>query len=267
MNAVPTEREDATEADLLAHWENLTGRTTEEWRPRHRAPRAWLLRHTSAVVALAAAALTLGGSAVAGARPVWVVGQADVLAAPTSPESIEAPAPEVTDTPLRQRAYERPSRSQRERVTPPKRDADAGGARWVAPLLGRLSVTACFGEDRGDHRHGGLDLDGETGDVVRSVGAGRVVQVGYRFGGAGLTVTVRYGDTLVLYAHLSRTSVTVGTAVAAKQKLGEVGSTGNSTGSHLHLGVARTTSLGQLWDRLVNPAPWLEARGVPVPGC
>ncbi len=237
----------------------------------HRAPRVWLRRHTRAVVALAAATLALGGSVTATAgAPIRAAGHTDALVAPTSPEYIELPESEVTNTQPERDAEGRASRSERREVRPPRsRSSSVSGAtpRWVAPLLGKLRVTDCYGVDRGDHRHSGLDLDGETGDVVRSVGVGRVVQVGYRFGGAGMTVTVQYDRWLVVYAHLSATSVGMGASVRAGQKLGEVGSTGNSTGSHLHLGVGKTTSLGALWDRMVNPVPWLEARGVVIPGC
>lgn len=268
MNTEPIQRDNPTGETLVEYWEQLTEHDTEDWQPKHRAPRAWLRRHTRAVVALATAALALGGSAAAGVRPVWVAGQTDVLAAPSSSESIVEPPTGVTDTTARQAVEGRASRSQRRAVNPPRRSvAPASSARWVAPLVGRFRVTSCYGEDRGDHAHGGLDLDGETGDAVRSIGYGRVVQAGWRFSGAGLTVTVRYGDALVVYAHLSRASVEVGAKVGAGQRLGEVGSTGHSTGSHLHLGVAKTTSLGDLWNRLVNPVPWLETRGVAVPGC
>lgn len=233
-----------------------------------RPPRTWLRRHTRAVAALVTGALALGGSAVVRAEPAWIEPPADVLAAPVSPELTELLQTEVTDTPERRVTEGRTSRSQRRAVAPPKRDVSGGlTARWVAPLVGKLRTTSCYGEDRGDHAHQGVDFDGETGDVVRSVGYGRVVQAGWRFSGAGLTVTVQYGDTLVLYAHLSKTGVSVGQRVGAGQRVGDVGSTGHSTGSHLHLGVAKTGSLGELWSNLINPAPWLEARGVAVLGC
>lgn len=253
------EVEDPTDEALLDYWTNAGDREAHEIRS-HRAPRTTVARRAPLLLALAFLVGLLGAGGLAQRNKsqiaAWAEGNPqDVIALADLPQTttFEDPVPQRAEAP-------RASRSQRRAVSP-------SGPRWVAPLLGKLRTTACFGENRGDHRHGGLDLDGETGDLVRSVGSGRVVQVGYRFSGAGLTVTVQHGDTLVLYAHLSRTSVLVGAAVVAKQKLGEVGSTGNSTGSHLHFGVAKTTTLGKLWERLINPVPWLEARGISIAGC
>lgn len=235
--------------------------------PSHRAPRSRIARRAPLTFALAFVVGMLGAVGLAqrdpgnpaswlGPEPETVIAMAELPA-----EILDDPAPRRQETP------QRTSRSQRKAVTPPVRSVEPRSARWVAPLLGKLRVTGCFGENRGSHNHEGLDLDGETGDTVRSVGVGRVVQVGYRFSGAGLTVTVQHGDTLVLYAHLSATSVSVGASVKAGQRVGALGSTGNSTGSHLHFGVAKTTALGKFWDRVVNPVPWLETRGIAVPGC
>jgi murein DD-endopeptidase MepM/ murein hydrolase activator NlpD len=258
------------EQDVTASDELLKSWTREGDEPAvirsHRAPRSRAARRAPLTIALAFAAGLLSAVGVA---------QRDI----TEPASWLDPQPEtviamaelpdqILDDPAleREQTTERTSRSQRKAIPQPERSIQPRAARWVAPLLGKLKTTSCYGMRRGE-MHKGLDLDGETGDTVRSVGAGRVVQVGYRFSGAGLTVTVQHGDTLILYAHLSATSVSSGTAVKAGQKVGELGSTGNSTGSHLHFGVAKTTSLGKLWDRLINPAPWLRTHGIALAGC
>lgn len=234
----------------------------------HRAPRAPRSRFArTAPVTLALALLAGLLSAVGIAQrdtpgPSWFEPQPETaIAMAELPDTIlDDPAPE------RQEATQRASRSQRKAAPQAKHSVQPRSSRWVAPLLGKLRPTSCFGVDRGDHTHGGLDLDGETGDTVRSVGAGTVVQAGYRYSGSGLSVVVRHGTELTMYAHLSATSVRQGVQVKPGQKVGELGSTGNSTGSHLHFAVSKTSSLGKLWDRLINPVPWLETHGVAVPG-
>jgi murein DD-endopeptidase MepM/ murein hydrolase activator NlpD len=77
-----------------------------------------------------------------------------------------------------------------------------------------------------------------------AVWTGRVVRTGPR-GGYGLTVELDHGEGITTrYAHLSRIDAAVGTVVRRGERLGTVGSTGRSTGPHLHLevrlgGVAR----------------------------
>ena len=82
--------------------------------------------------------------------------------------------------------------------------------------------------------HAGLDFRGTTGDPVRATGAGTVVSAG-RSGGFGLMVEIDHGhDLTTRYAHLSAIGVQEGQRVAAGQVIGRLGSTGRSTGPHLH---------------------------------
>lgn len=88
-----------------------------------------------------------------------------------------------------------------------------------------------FGAER---FHAGIDISGDTGQPVVSASEGLVVSAGWR-GGYGLAVVVDHGGGLAtLYAHLSRIVVGEGAVVDEAQKIGEVGSTGWSTGPHLH---------------------------------
>tara|TARA_B100000131_G_scaffold252780_1_gene246687 strand:+ start:42 stop:557 length:516 start_codon:yes stop_codon:yes gene_type:complete len=86
--------------------------------------------------------------------------------------------------------------------------------------------------------HVGLDIRAPKGTPVRSVKKGRVSFAGWDSKGGGLMVdvtTITAGKKrLFRYAHLSKLSVKVGQKVTAGQVLGKVGSTGNSTGAHLH---------------------------------
>jgi len=124
------------------------------------------------------------------------------------------------------------------------REAVASRSRTRTPALawpaaGRL--TGSFGERRPGHIHAGIDIDGETGDPVRAAGAGTVVIAGSApsgYSGYGTMVLIDHGYGMsTLYAHLSRLDVRAGASVQSGDRVGSVGSTGNSSGSHLHFEV------------------------------
>lgn len=100
--------------------------------------------------------------------------------------------------------------------------------------------------------HSGIDLRAATGTPVRAIMAGRVKTVSQERWGYGKHVIVDHeNDYESLYAHLSKIEVVEGQEVTTASVLGEVGSTGRSTGPHLHLEVR-----GE--GRLLNPASFLE---------
>ena len=107
------------------------------------------------------------------------------------------------------------------------------------PLDGRLDLQSSFGV-RVDPflgtpaMHTGLDLHGETGDPVRATADGTVVVAGWS-GGYGRVVDIDHHNGLsTRYGHLSSVEVRVGQSVKRGQIVGKVGSTGRSTGPHLH---------------------------------
>ncbi|WP_190125083.1 M23 family metallopeptidase [Streptomyces inusitatus] len=106
--------------------------------------------------------------------------------------------------------------------------------------------------------HSGIDFHASYGTSVVSVGSGTVVEAGW--GGAyGNNVVIRMNDgTYTQYGHLASVGVAVGQAVVPGQQIGLAGSTGNSTGTHLHF-EART---GSEYGSDVNPVAYLRARGV-----
>ncbi len=87
---------------------------------------------------------------------------------------------------------------------------------------------------RGNESHGGLDFKGSTGEPVKATARGKVTQAG-PLGGYGnlVTVTHAFGHS-TLYAHLSKVDVQVGQQIEAGAVVGLLGSTGRSTGPHLH---------------------------------
>jgi len=117
------------------------------------------------------------------------------------------------------------------------------GARWVA------GCAAC------STNHQGLDFAAATGTPVSAAMSGRVVSAGV-LGGYGNQVLLQHADgTRTRYGHLSQIGVSVGQSVTAGQRIGAVGNTGVSTGSHLHFEVI-------VGGVPVDPARWLQERGL-----
>lgn len=86
--------------------------------------------------------------------------------------------------------------------------------------------------------HPGLDLDGNTGDQIKPIKAGRVEYAESESFGYGKHVIVDHGENMkTLYAHLSEIKVKKGDEVDTNTIIGLMGSTGHSTGSHLHFEV------------------------------
>tara|TARA_R110000824_G_scaffold189270_2_gene370657 strand:+ start:458 stop:1651 length:1194 start_codon:yes stop_codon:yes gene_type:complete len=104
----------------------------------------------------------------------------------------------------------------------------------------------------GGAMHSGMDFKGPLGQPILAAAGGRVTHAGWK-SGYGKTVEVTHGNGLMTrYAHLSRIGVATGQKVEQGLQLGAMGSTGRSTGTHLHFEV-------RLNGRAINPRPFLEA--------
>jgi hypothetical protein len=107
------------------------------------------------------------------------------------------------------------------------------------PVVGEVEFTSGFGV-RSDPFHGrpamhtGLDFRAASGDPVRATANGKVASAGWA-GGYGRMIEIDHGNGLsTRYGHLSEIGVKVGEQIKIGQVIGEVGSTGRSTGPHLH---------------------------------
>ena len=107
------------------------------------------------------------------------------------------------------------------------------------PLAGELDMSSPFGVRmdpfvREAAMHTGIDFRGSVGDPVHATAAGKVVKAGWE-GGYGQMVEIEHGEGLATrYGHLSEIDVRIGQTVRIGQVIGRVGSTGRSTGPHLH---------------------------------
>jgi murein DD-endopeptidase MepM/ murein hydrolase activator NlpD len=107
------------------------------------------------------------------------------------------------------------------------------------PIVGEIDLSSSFGVrndpfGRGPAMHSGVDFRSAHGDPVRAAAHGRIVAAGWN-GGYGKMVEIDHGNGIATrYGHLSHIDVKVGQSVRAGHTIGRVGSTGRSTGPHLH---------------------------------
>lgn len=116
----------------------------------------------------------------------------------------------------------------------------AGKGTLKRPLVGE--VTSGFGYRihpifQVRKLHTGIDIDCEMGDSIRAAANGTVVAAGWRGGYGQCVIIAHNGELATLYAHQSAILVSVGQTVKGGEVIGKVGSTGYSTGPHLHFEV------------------------------
>ncbi|MFI3207319.1 MAG: M23 family metallopeptidase, partial [Clostridia bacterium] len=104
-------------------------------------------------------------------------------------------------------------------------------AAWPVPGFGTNWITSYWGDDRG---HKGIDIAAYYGTPIVAAESGTVVDVRYSSGWGNHVVIYHNGTYTTLYAHMSSYAVSEGDYVSKNQVIGYVGSTGNSTGNHLH---------------------------------
>jgi murein DD-endopeptidase MepM/ murein hydrolase activator NlpD len=106
--------------------------------------------------------------------------------------------------------------------------------------------------------HPGMDIDGERGEQVLAPAAGTIIKASWQ-GGYGNMVEIDHGNGLTSrYGHLSKIEVEVGDQITRGQLLGLIGSTGRSTGPHLHYEI-------RLNDHPINPRHFLPPEPAELP--
>jgi murein DD-endopeptidase MepM/ murein hydrolase activator NlpD len=168
-------------------------------------------------------------------QPKSQVSQAKINTAPSLEIPATSPATTTNSAPRSQ-----PSNSENKAPQP--------SAAFIYPLASPASISSRFGWRThpltGNRRfHSGVDIAAPSGASVLATGAGTVVSAGWN-GGYGNAVIIQHNDNQqTLYGHLSKVSVQAGQTIDQGTVIGLVGSTGNSTGPHLHF-ESRTSTNG-----------------------
>ncbi|MFD4988483.1 peptidoglycan DD-metalloendopeptidase family protein [Streptomyces sp. NPDC058374] len=167
----------------------------------------------------------------------------------------EASAPEKTETAPKPAA---PAKPQAEQAEEP---AASTGSGWNKPVDASTSTAyRASGGSWSSGYHTGVDFSASSGTSVKAIGEGTVVSAGWS-GSYGNEVVIQHADgKYSQYAHMSSLSVSSGQTVSAGQQIGLSGSTGNSTGPHLHFEVRTGPSYGS--D--IDPLAYLRGHGVSV---
>lgn len=133
-------------------------------------------------------------------------------------------------------------------------DFDSFENNWIhPPLKGRPHITSHFGHRRNPFGkkqtefHSGIDLSAKAGTPIYAILPGEVAHIGYD-SRSGNYIKLRHGNFTVSYCHLIRKpNIPVGSKVLPGQPVAHVGSTGRSTGPHLHITLKRN-------GRAIDPA-------------
>nr|WP_229400764.1 M23 family metallopeptidase [Micromonospora okii] len=178
---------------------------------------------------------------------------------PTASPTSASPSP-TSASPSPSSASPTPTRkaTARPKPKPTAKKTSKPAPAWVIPMAG-AQITSCYGPRWGT-QHAGIDFALPAGTPIHAAKAGTVVKAGDVGDGYGISVFVDHGNGyLTHYAHQSRTTVAEGDRVKTGQVIGYEGSTGDSTGPHLHFEVHQ----GAMWNQ-IDPAPFLRARGIAV---
>ncbi|RVU22822.1 LysM peptidoglycan-binding domain-containing protein [Streptomyces antnestii] len=171
------------------------------------------------------------------------------------------PAPHRSDRPAGKTAGHRHSRTDTPAPSGQRTGKPATAHDVTAPVTARIGTPYhATGSSWSKGYHTGVDFAVSTGTTVRAVAAGHVVSAGWG-GSYGYEVVIRHADgKYTQYGHLSALSVKAGQRVVAGQRIARSGSTGNSTGPHLHFEVRTGPGFGS--D--IDPLAYLRAHGVRI---
>lgn len=197
-------------------------------------------------------------SAAVSPPPVTADASAELDFGRSSVSSQPAPEPKVVKTTTVKHSHIAPAQETPAAVNIATAEAPAlqDDALLRAPLA-QMVMTSPFGErinpltGDADEMHTGMDFGGSCNTPVAASGAGTVVEAGWHPYGGGKRIVIDHGDGLqTTYNHLAKIDVELGQSVPEGQRIAAMGTTGNSTGCHLHFEVI-------LDGQNVDPADWL----------
>lgn len=185
---------------------------------------------------------------------------------PYSPSEFKQLTNIATATMAFERNFERPLNTHPERIDwandwYTKLHGLVGGGRYIMPVPPGYRISSWFGDrddplDPGNTRtHSGMDFADAVGTPIFAAENGEVIASmdSAQSGGFGEYIVIKHPDgNYTGYAHLSERMKVQGANVSKGQQIGKMGSTGNSTGSHLHFSVGSA-----LWGPYQDPAPYL----------
>ncbi|WP_405906275.1 MULTISPECIES: M23 family metallopeptidase [unclassified Streptomyces] len=191
-----------------------------------------------------------------------IADQIDAQAAAQQHAADEAAAKKKADAAAKKRAEEK-AKEEREAKERAAREAERKRLNtFVSPVTGSYVSTGykTGGSLWSSGSHTGIDFHAASGTSVHAVGSGTVVEAGW--GGAyGNNIVIKMNDgTYTQYGHLSSIGVSVGQTVTPGRQIGLSGSTGNTTGPHLHFEARTTAEYGS--D--IDPVAYLRSHGVNV---
>ena len=138
----------------------------------------------------------------------------------------------------------------KEKPVEEKTTAISGNGSYIHPLKGSGSISSYYGSRWGSF-HKGMDFAASAGTPIYASKEGKVVYSGYNSGGYGKLVIIEHNDgAQTYYAHCSSLYVNVGDYVSQGERIAGVGSTGDSTGNHLHFEI-------RIGGNPVNPSKYL----------
>ncbi|MYS81273.1 M23 family metallopeptidase [Embleya scabrispora] len=177
-------------------------------------------------------------------------------AARVEAERVEAEQAREAERVEAERAEAERAREAEEQAEAERAAAERAASGWVVPTSG-YTLTGRFGNSgsRWAHTHTGLDFATRSGTPIKAAAAGKIASAGTA-GAFGNRIVITHPDgTQTWYCHQSRFAKTSG-SVAAGEVIGYVGTTGNSTGPHLHFEVHPKGGAA------VDPNKWLAGKGV-----
>ncbi|MFQ4149789.1 M23 family metallopeptidase [Arthrobacter sp. LAPM80] len=205
-----------------------------------------------------APAVTAGAPAAATTPQPAVIADKDVVVTFARPLVSSKPAPPVSlaDT-VKPAATDQSALLGAAAPQAPEQAPAVQAAAGLRAPLAVLTVTSPFGyrtnplTGAAAEMHTGIDFGAACGTAVFAAGAGTVTEAGWSQYGGGNRIVVDHGGGIQsTYNHLNSIAVSVGQTVGAGAQIAGVGTTGNSTGCHLHYEVMEN-------GQTVNPAPYL----------